>query len=127
MKKPLAYLDSIQFDHTRWLNELVFAHKEIDIYQKRLEQLVTENTDTEKDEELMEMFEHFENTNHQVTDIHNNIKKHILANVQKVRGNGSLKAMVNSEHQETRKMMEDFRKKYVALKKTFHRFSTLQD
>ena len=48
MKNPLEQLDYIQFDHSRWLNELIFSSNEIDLYENRLIDLLEQENDEEK-------------------------------------------------------------------------------
>ena len=127
MKEELELLDSIQFDHLRWMNELLFSVKEIKLYQKRIQELVNTYDDKEKKDELSAMFIEFDKQKMQAADLQTKIKKHVIHVKQLTHSNGELKAMINSNHNLVRDDMANFRLKYANLKETFHRFSTLQD
>lgn len=127
MKEVLEQLDSIQFDHSRWLNELLFSVKEIKLYQKRLVELVKTFGDNEKGEELMKMFTAFEKQKVEASKLKSKIKKHVINISQLTHSNGELKAMIDTNHNRARQDMETFRHQYTNLKETFHRFSALQD
>lgn len=125
MKDIFEQLDHIKFDHSRWLNELVFSLKEIELYQNRLVEMIEE--DEGKREELSAMFGEFEQQKKLAKDIKLTIKKHVVNISQLAHSNGELKAMINSGHKQIREEMETFRILYAALKENFHRFSALQD
>lgn len=127
MKEPLEKLNSIQFDHSRWLNELLFSTKEIKLYQKRLIDMVKAFDENEKGEELTKMFNEFEEQNLEAIQLKSKIKKHVINISQLTHSNGELKAMLDSNHSHALLNMETFRHQYANLKETFHRFSALQD
>ncbi len=126
-KEILEQLNNIQFDHTRWLNELLFSAKEIDLYLNRVLEMVDEFDDKAKEGELMSMFEEFEKQKKLATNLQSKIRKHVVSISHLTHSNGELKAMIDSTHGQTRKEMENFRHQYVNLKENFHRFSALQD
>jgi len=127
MKKVLDPLDSIQFDHNRWLNELLFSSKEIKVYQKRILELAKVFADNEKGEELMSMFSEFEQQIMLAIQIKTKIKKHVINISQLTHSNGALRAMIDTNHKQVREEMEKFRLQSANLKENFHRFSALQD
>ena len=126
MKEILEQLDNIKFDHSRWLNELVFSAKEIKLYQKRILEMLDEFVDKEKMEELTAMFEKFDKQKKQAIGLQSKITKHVINNSRVTHSNGALKAMINSDHSQIRQKIETFRHQYANLKENFHRFSALQ-
>ncbi len=127
MKEVLDPLDSIQFDHSRWLNELLFSAKEIKLYQKRILELVKVFDDNEKGEDLMRMFSEFDKQKILAIQLKTKIKTHVINMSQLTHSNGQLRAMIDSDHNQAREDMENFRLQYANLKENFHRFSALQD
>ena len=127
MREVLESLDSIQFDHLRWLNELLFSVKEIKLYQKRILELVKTHNEKEKKDELSAMFVDFEKQKMQASNLQSKIKKHVINVKQLIHSNGELKKMANTNHNHVRDGIANFRLEYANLKETFHRFSALQD
>ena len=127
MKKVFEQFDNIQFDHLRWMNELLFSAKEIKLYQSRLLELMKASDEKEKVEALKEMFKEFDKQKQLAISIQSEIKKHVIDIKQLSHSNGELKAMVNHNHGKTRQGIETFRQQYTNIKETFHRFSALQD
>lgn len=127
MKNILEPLNHIQFDHSRWLNELLFSAKEIDLYLNRLLEMADEFDDGEKARELTALVDQFDEQRKQTIDLQSKIKKHVIKMSHLTHSNGELKAMIDSIHNETRQEMENFRHQYTNLKETFHRFSAFQD
>ena len=127
MKEVFEQLENIQFDHLRWLNELLFSAKEIKLYQKRLLVLVKKFENEEKIAELSAMLEKFEEQKQFAIHLKSKIKKHVIAMSHLTHSNGELSSMFDTTHSQTRQEMEMFRQQYANLKETFHRFSAMQD
>lgn len=125
MKDLIEPLDNIQFDHSRWLNEAIFAEKEIALYQQRLLELLKNNR--EKKEEITTLFDDFDQEKKLANIIKSKIRKQVIHIGQLAHSNGELKTMIDSGHSEVREEMENFRQQYATLKENFHRFSALQN
>lgn len=127
MKQEIDLLGYVQFDHMRWLNQLLFSKKEIEIYQNRLLELL-KASEKEKDlDGLSLLYKAFENIKPKLNTIIAKIKKHMTENKVLKHSNGNLKTMINSMHTSTSKDMENFHKEYFVLKKRFQQFSELQN
>lgn len=127
MKQELDLLGYVQFDHQIWLNELLFAHQEIKIYESRLSELIEETDEERTGSELADLYKSFNQRDEKVAELIQKIRKHMVNNTRLVKSNGNLKTMIDTVHSVTRKEMEEFRKDYAELKKRFARFAVLHN
>ncbi|MFT5167062.1 MAG: hypothetical protein ACI8P3_002299 [Saprospiraceae bacterium] len=127
MKAILEKLENIQFDHSIWMNELLFAYNEIPHYEKRIVQLVNTSSNEEEKEQFNNLLNGFIVQKEAVHQLNEQIKNHVISMSHKAHANGELKSMIDSVHRETREKMETFRTVYAELKEKFHRLASLQD
>lgn len=110
-------------EHTKWLNEMAFYKDEIKVMQKRIEEVISKNTN----KEVAVKIEHFQNQlliqdsniskiqhhiNHDENAIQNNIKANPIASDHR-------KA---EDHVEERAMVADFEKHFKELKTELNTF-----
>lgn len=112
-------------EHTKWLNELAFYKDDIKVLQKRIEEVMSKNTN----KEVAVNIEHFQNQlliqdsnasklihhiNHDENAIQNSIKENPIASDHRLA----------EDHTEEREMVENFGKHFKELKNELNTFLT---
>jgi hypothetical protein len=119
-----TYINDLHFEHQLWLNEIRFVADEIKIFEKRLGELVSKNTDREMLAEL----EHFQNQfirQRESVDILSHELREEDANLAKYAQEHpvAIDRVHFTDHTETREKVDSFRQRYAGLKADFQRFS----
>lgn len=125
MSATQVYLKDLHHDHKMWSNELRFVRDEIGIFEERLGELVTRNTD----KEMLAQVEHFQNQfiRHRelVDTISHDIKIKGEELVQYVKDHPvAIDHVKLDDHVELREAVETYMKRYTDLKAEFQRFSS---
>lgn len=110
-------------DHSGWLNKLDFYNDEIDIMQKKLEEVNSKNTGIE----VRKSVEHFQNQFIIQKNNSNDLRQHVkreekdLQNMIK-KNPVAVDHRKTEDHSEERSMMEAFEKNFNLLRKEFNAF-----
>lgn len=117
------YISDLHFEHQVWLNTLQFCKDEIAIFERRMGELATRNTD----KALLAELEHFQNQyirQREVIDVlRHDIKQHenFLEKESKEHAT-AIDHRGFGDHTELRNQMETFEKLYRELKDEFYRW-----
>lgn len=118
-----VYIGDLHFELNLWLNEFQFYKDEVLIFNSRLEEIVTKNTDIE----VLKEVEHFQNQyirQSEVIDVlRHEIKQH--ENVLETESKDHPVAIDHryfEDHTELREQVDQFKKIYTELKREFMSF-----
>ena len=118
-----VYLKDLHFDHELWANELEFYKKEIEIFNKRLEEIVVRYTKKEVLAELEKYQNHYIRQKEVLDILNHDIKIHEEALVKYAKDHPiAIEHKYFRDHIELRDEYETFVKIYQDLKKEFIRF-----
>ena len=120
-----VHISDLHFELNLWLNELKFYKDEIKIFNRRLEDIVSRNTD----KEVMRQLEHFQNQyirqievidvlRHEVKQHENILEKEVIDNPVAV------DHRYFEDHTDLREQADQFKKIYRELKEEFMLFIT---
>ena len=116
-------LINVQFEHLIWHNELQNFLIEIEIYDERIQSLLTLHHD---DDELQKDLRTFRDKFHEIKANINNWKvaigQHEYRIMEVSKLDGAIKLLTNSEHDEIRKKVQRLRKAMIKIKEKFHYF-----
>lgn len=117
------HLSDLHFDHQEWLNRLRFYKDEINIFERRLEEIVKRNTT----QEVMAELEHFQNKyireREVIDELRHDIKQHenFLEREVNERPTAVDHRLFN-DHGQLRDRMDTFERLYGELKHELHRW-----
>lgn len=118
-----AYISDLHFELNLWLNEFQFFKDEVLIFNSRLEEIVSKNTDIE----VLKEVEHFQNQyirQSEVIDVlRHEVKQH--ENVLETESKDYPVAIDHryfEDHTELRDQVDQFKKIYAELKREFMAF-----
>lgn len=125
MKQEQMYYTDLHFEHETWAKELVFLKEEVNFFERRLEEIVSKNTDRE----MLAQLEQFQNRFIRQKEVIDELKHKINVHEDK------LQKFVNDhpvaidhvrfdDHASFRDEMDTNRKLYQDLKSEFFRFMT---
>jgi len=126
MKPITQTLDNVQFDHTRWMNELAFTQNEINLYEKRIYELIASTADLEEQEQWKELLTSFIELKGGFRSLEIQIETHIIKIFQQTHLNGQLQSLIDTTHGEVRNQIDYFRRSFVDLKESFARLTAYQ-
>lgn len=117
------HISDLHFEHEVWLNTLQFCKDEITIFERRMGELATRNTD----KSLLAELEHFQNQyirQREVIDVlRHDIKQHEnFLEKESVEHPTAIDHRSFGDHTELRNQMETFEKLYHELKNEFYRW-----
>lgn len=119
-----VYLKNLHYDCRLWANELRFCKEEIAIFEARLGELVTKNTN----KDMLAELEHFQNQfirqNELIDELAHEIKLADAELAKFAQDHTTATDRIHmQDHPELREKMDMFRKRYADLKADFQRFS----
>lgn len=123
MEAKKRHLDDLHFEHQLWLSEARFYTDELTVYQKRLEEVASKNSDSE----FKIQIEHFQNQfiiQKEQLDILSHeavIHEQWLANYAK-ENPVAIDRHLFADHQATHAKINTFKEIYAELKGEFNRF-----
>jgi hypothetical protein len=117
------HLSDLHFEHQVWLNTLQFCKDEITIFERRMGELATRNTNPT----LLAELEHFQNQyirQREVIDVlRHDIKQHEnFLEKESLEHPTAIDRRSFTDHAELRNQMETFEKLYRELKDEFYRW-----
>ena len=117
------HLSDLHFEHQVWLNTLQFCKDEITIFERRMGELATRNTNST----LLAELEHFQNQyirQREVIDVlRHDIKQHEnFLEKESIEHPTAIDRRTFGDHTELRNQMETFEKLYRELKDEFYRW-----
>jgi hypothetical protein len=117
------HLSDLHFEHQVWLNTLQFCKDEITIFERRMGELATRNTNST----LLAELEHFQNQyirQREVIDVlRHDIKQHEnFLEKESLEHPTAIDRRSFTDHAELRNQMETFEKLYRELKDEFYRW-----
>jgi hypothetical protein len=117
------HLSDLHFEHQVWLNTLQFCKDEITIFERRMGELATRNTNST----LLAELEHFQNQyirQREVIDVlRHDIKQHEnFLEKESLEHPTAIDRRSFTDHTELRHQMETFEKLYRELKDEFYRW-----
>ena len=116
-------LGRIRFDHTLWMNELLFALKEIELFRNRIKQLQEQYTDTANTVALENLLGEFNGLVQSAHEIQGNVGEHLKSMHAKIQANGQLESLIDGIHDRTEGQMKVFRDRFETLKNRFNQFN----
>ena len=123
-QQPLM-MEDLHFEHGVWRNALIFYKHEIELYEKRLEELVQNHDDYQ----MLANLEHFQNQvirqKEVVDELQHEIHRHeaILANFAENKLGDNLHSTHYDYHDHLSDKMKTFKKLYAEMKEEFWKFS----
>ncbi len=117
-------IETLHFEHKLWLNELKFALDELNIYERRLEELAKDN---KEDKELMVQLERYQNKfilqKEKLHDLITDIQRHEvrISDFAKAHKDDA-EGLVFTDHDKIRERMDVFNEMGAELKKDFYDF-----
>jgi hypothetical protein len=117
------HISDLHFEHKVWLNTLQFCKDEISIFERRMGELATRNTNST----LLAELEHFQNQyirQREVIDVlRHDIKQHEnFLEKESLEHPTAIDRRSFTDHTELRNQMETFEKLYRELKDEFYRW-----
>jgi hypothetical protein len=125
MENKKLLIEDLHFEHRVWGNALTFYKQEIELYEKRLEELVLKYDD----QQMLSNLEHFQNQfiRHKevVHNLLHEIHRHeaILANFAENNKADNLHHTHFEYHEHISDQMKTFKKLYSEMKEEFWKFS----
>lgn len=123
METQKKHLEELHSEHLSWLSEAKFYADELGIFQKRLEEVASKNTDTA----IKAQIEHFQNQfiiqQDQMANLNHEAKIHEewLANYAK-ENPVAVDHHLFADHQATHAKIDAFKKIYTDIKEEFNHF-----
>ena len=116
-------IGDLHFELNLWLNEFKFYKDEIKIFNHRLEDIVSRNTD----KEVMKELEHFQNQYIRQIEVIDELRHEVKQHENKLENEAkdnpvAIEHRYFEDHSELRDQVEQFKKIYVDLKSEFMRF-----
>jgi hypothetical protein len=110
-------------EHSEWLNKLAFYHDEIDVMQKRLDEVSSKNNGHEVSKEI----EHFQNQlfiqSKNLSDIRHHINREEKQIQAAIKSNPvAVDHRKTEDHSEERAMVEGFEGNFNQLRKAYNEF-----
>lgn len=123
--RSTKHLADLHFEHNVWLNTLQFCKEEINIFERRMEELVARNTD----KTLLAELEHFQNQyireREVIDELRHGIKEHENFLEKEMKEHPvAIEHRAFGDHAELRDRMVTFEKLYRELKEEFYRWLT---
>ena len=123
--RSTKHLADLHFEHKVWLNTLQFCKEEINIFERRMEELVARNTD----KTLLAELEHFQNQyireREVIDELRHGIKEHENFLEKEMKEHPvAIEHRAFGDHAELRDRMVTFEKLYRELKEEFYRWLT---
>ena len=120
-----VHISDLHFELNLWLNEFKFYKDEIQIFNHRLEDIVSRNTK----QEVLQQLEHFQNQyirqSEVIDELRHEVKQHENMLEKEVENNPvAVDHRHVEDHTELRDQMEQFKKIYYDLKVEFMKFLT---
>ena len=120
---PTKHLSDLHFEHQVWLNTLQFCKDEIGIFERRMEEIVSRNTD----KALLAELEHFQNQyireREVIDELRHDIKQHENFLEQEVKEHPiAIDHRAFGDHTILRERMGTFEQLYKELKDEFYRW-----
>lgn len=123
MKTKHIYLDDLHFEHKLWRNELSFFKDEIEIYERRLQEVANQNTGNELMAQLEQLQNRFELEKQALSNLKHAIKTKMQESVAAAEANPTAIDHEHFEDQtELREKVARFRQLYAELKKDCNTF-----
>ena len=125
MTQQPIMMEDLHFEHRVWSNALIFYKQEIELYEKRLEELVLNHNDIQ----MLANLEHFQNQfirqKEVVDELQHEIHRHeaILANFAQNDQADNLHSTHFDYHDHLSDKMKTFKKLYAEMKEEFWKFS----
>ena len=125
MKEAALAMEDLHFEHRVWSNALTFFKYEIELYEKRLEELVLKYDD----HQMLANLEHFQNQfirqKEVVDELQHEIHRHeaVIANFAKNDQTDNLHHTHFDYHENLNDKMKTFKKLYAEMKEGFWKFS----
>jgi hypothetical protein len=124
VQKEKIYITDLHFQHKVWINELSFSKEKLAIYQERLEDLASRNTDREMKLEQEQFQNRFIRQREVIDVLSHEVREHESDLVKFAKEHPVATDRVHFEdHTDMRDKMNTFSKLFTELKQDFHRFS----
>lgn len=122
--KNFAYLSDLHYEHQLWRNELNFYKEELNILERRLEEIISRNTNNEVEAGAESFQNRFDLQRDHINSIKNTIKKHEHALADFAKDHPIAVDHVHfKDHSEIREKTDRFRELYQEMKTEFNRFA----
>lgn len=123
-QKNFAYLSDLHYEHQLWRNELNFYKEELNILERRLEEIISKNTNNEVEAGAESFQNRFDLQREHLNIIKNAIRthEHALADFAKDKPI-AVDHVHFKDHSEIREKMDRFRELYQEMKNEFNRFA----
>lgn len=122
--KNFAYLSDLHYEHQLWRNELNFYKEELNILERRLEEIISKNTNNEVEAGVESFQNRFDLQRDHINNLKNTIKKHEHSLAGFAKDHPIAVDHVHfMNHNDFREKMERFHELYQGMKTEFNRFA----
>lgn len=123
MKAQKKHIDELHAEHKAWLSDTKFYEDELKVYQHRLSEVASKNTNTEAAKQVEHFHNQFVIQEEELDAVKQEIKRHEQGLVNETIHNPiAIDHRLFDDHTELRERVETYKKLYELLKTDFNQF-----